>query len=257
MRIDVNAFVGEYPFRRIEGGDPAGLLAAMARVGIDQAWVSDVAAMYWKDPTEGNERLFELGQEHPALRPVPAVHPGLAHWSETLANAVRRRAPCVRVDATFYGVPLLGAEMAAVVARATDHGLPIMMAARLEDGRQRHPHDGTPDLGPAAIRGLIRSHPAVRLLITHADRDLIEQVHFGATPEESSRIWWDICWLWGPPMDDFDHLVRTVGADRFCFGSGMPLRIPESAVAKLELLRCSEADRARIDSGNAALLAFS
>ena len=257
MRIDVNAFVGEYPFRNIEGGDPAGLLAAMERVGIDQAWVSHVSAMYWKDPTEGNDRLYRIGREYPALRPVPAVHPGLAHWADCLARAAEAQVPCVRIDATFYGVQPHGTEMTAVVARAAEFGLPIMMAAKLEDGRQRHPHDATPDLGPAAVRGLIRSHPTVRLLVTHADRDFIEQVHFGATPEESSRIWWDICWLWGPPMDDFEHLVRSLGADRFCFGTGMPLRIPESAAAKLDLLRCSDTDRERIDGGNALGFAFS
>jgi predicted TIM-barrel fold metal-dependent hydrolase len=257
MRIDVNAFVGDYPFRKLEGTDPAGLLAAMDRVGIDQAWVSSLAAVFWKDPTEANEDLYRAAQAHPALRPVPAIHPGLAHWAEHLARAAGLKAPCVRVDATFYGVHPLGPEMAAVMTRATDLGLPVVMAAKLEDGRQRHPHDATPDLSAATVRGLIRTHPGLRLLITHADRDLIEQVHFGATPDESSRIWWDICWLWGPPMDDFDHLVHTLGAGRFCFGTGMPLRIPESAAAKLDLLRCSDADRDRIDGGNAAALGVS
>lgn len=257
MRIDVNAFVGEYPFRKLEATDPPCLLAAMDRVGIDQAWVSSLPAVFWKDPTEANEDLYRMAEIHPALRPVPAIHPGLAHWADHLARAAAAKAPCVRVDATFYGVHAHGPEMAAVIARAADLGLPIVMAAKLEDGRQHHPHDTTPDLSAATVRGLIRMHPKLRLLVTHADRDLIEQVHFGATPAESGRIWWDICWLWGPPMDDFDHLVHAVGAGRFCFGTGMPLRIPESAAAKLELLRCSDADRDGIDGGNAVDLGFS
>lgn len=250
MRIDVNAFLGHYPFRKIEGGSPALLLEAMKRTGIDQAWVSNLPAVFWRDPTEGNAMLYRVAESHPALRPVPAVHPGLANWGAVLEEAATR-APAVRADAIFLGLDPQGAEMAAVAARAAELGLPVMMAVRLEDGRQRHPHDGFPDLSPAAVRGLLRRAPAVRLIVTHADRDFIEQVHFGSTPEESARVLWDICWLWGPPMDDLDHLVATIGATRFCFGTGMPLRIAESSAAKIELLRCSATERAAIEAGSA------
>ena len=39
MRVDVNAFVGAYPFRRVRGTSPEALLAAMDRTGLDEAWV--------------------------------------------------------------------------------------------------------------------------------------------------------------------------------------------------------------------------
>ncbi len=250
MRIDVNAFLGHYPFRKVDGGSPAMLLEAMKRTGIDQAWVSNLSSIYWRDPTEGNAMLYRVAEQHPALRPVPAVHPALANWGAGLEEAATR-APAIRVDSAVLGINPLGAEMGAVVSRAAGLGVPIMMAVKLEDGRQRHPHDSIPDLSPAAVRGLLRADAKVRLIVTHADRDFIEQVHFGSTPSESARVLWDICWLWGPPMDDIDHLVSTIGANQFCFGTGMPLRIPESSVAKFDLLRCSNEERLAIGSANA------
>jgi predicted TIM-barrel fold metal-dependent hydrolase len=42
-----------------------------------------------------------------------------------------------------------------------------------------------------------------------------------------------------------------MGVERFVFGTGQPLRIPENAVAKLDLLDLSSAARAAIESGNA------
>jgi predicted TIM-barrel fold metal-dependent hydrolase len=158
----------------------------------------------------------------------------------------------VRVDPTFYGLDPIGAEMVGLVGAAAARGLPLLLAVRLEDGRQRHPNDGAPELAPWAVRRLIRTDPDARLIVTHADRELIEQVHWGATPQESARILWDICWIWGPPEDHLEHLIRTVGLERFCFGTGMPLRIPESSVVKLDLLDCPPADRAAIESGNLA-----
>ncbi|MHB1327365.1 MAG: amidohydrolase family protein [Gemmatimonadales bacterium] len=251
MRIDVNAFVGHYPFRRLEGGAPEQLLLAMDRVASDEAWIGNLAAVFWRDPTEGNETLYRIAAAHQRLKPVPAVHPGLEGWRDALAEAADRGAPAVRVDPLFYGVSPLGAHMAALASEAGRLDLPVVMAVKLEDSRQRHPNDGSADLTAAMIRGLLRSDDRARFIVTHADRDCIEQVHYGSTPEEAERVLWDLCWLWGPPQDDLEHLVRTVGAARFCFGTGMPLRIPESSVAKLELLDLSPEMRHAIEGGNA------
>ena len=90
----------------------------------------------------------------------------------------------------------------------------------------------------------------MRLVVTHADRELIEQVHFGSTPEESSRILWDISWIWGPPEDHLELLLQTVGPDRFTFGTGMPLRLPETSIAKLDLLNLDADARSAITAGN-------
>ena len=54
MIVDVAAFVGEYAFRRLPGGDPASLAAEMAADGTTEAWVSHLGAVLWRDPTEGN-----------------------------------------------------------------------------------------------------------------------------------------------------------------------------------------------------------
>ncbi|HEY9442007.1 MAG TPA: amidohydrolase family protein, partial [Gemmatimonadales bacterium] len=107
----------------------------------------------------------------------------------------------------------------------------------------------------AAVRTLVRSHPELRLIVTHADRPFIEEVHFGSTPTEAARIWWDICWIWGPPEDHLQTLLATIGAARFLFGTGQPLRIPENGVAKLDLLDLSAEDRNAIEAGNAAAAA--
>jgi uncharacterized protein len=250
MRIDVNAFLGRYPFRPAPGGSPQALIEAMDRTGIAEAWVSNLAAIFWRDPTEGNAVLYQAADYQRRFRPVPAIHPALANWHDVLAEAVERRAPCVRADPTFYALQPDGGEMGALAAACGEAGIPLLMTVRLEDGRQRHPNDAGPELPASAVRALLRAAPEVRLLVTHADRDFIEQVHFGSTPSEAERILWDICWIWGPPEDHLELLLRTVGTERFTFGTGMPLRIPENSVAKLDLLDLTPEQRGAIESGN-------
>ncbi len=255
MRVDVNAFLGAYPFRRVPGTSPGALLAAMDRVRIDEAWVTHLPGIFWRDPTEGNAWLLGVAKDMPRLRPVPAVHPGLADWPDVVRAAADARAPAVRADPTFYGIDPAGPAMRALATACAEADLPLALAVRLEDGRQRHPHDAAPELPAAAVRALVRSHARLRLLVTHADRPFVEEVHFGSTPAEAARIWWDICWIWGPPEDHLETLFGTVGAGRFVLGTGQPLRIPENADAKLDLLDLSTDDRAAVESGNARALA--
>ena len=72
--------------------------------------------------------------------------------------------------------------------------------------------------------------------MTAAGRDMIEEVHWGLTPNEQSLLWWDISWIWGPPEDHLAHLFRTIGSERFVFGTAWPLRLAQTPRANLALL---------------------
>ena len=251
MRTDVNLFVGAYPWRRVPGTSPDAVLRAMDRVGIERAWVTHLPGLFWRDPAEGNNWLYEIGGREARFRPVPAVHPGLPRWESDLRAAVGARAPAIRCDPTLFALDPGGPEMRALVAACGEAGVPVLTAVRLEDGRQRHPHDRAPELPAAAVRTLVRSHSRARFVVTHADRGFIQDVHFGSTPEEAARIWWDISCVWGPPEDHLEMLLATIGPDRFVFGSGLPLRIPDNALAKVDLLDLEPAARAGIEHRNA------
>lgn len=255
MTVDVSAFLGPYPWRDVPDTGVESLVAGLERDGVTEAWVSSLAAIFWRDPTAGNAALAEAASAHRSLRPVFAVQPEMAHRDRALHGAYDAAAPAVRCDPAFYGVDPVGADMRRLVAACGEAGLPLVLTVKLEDGRQRHPNDTAPDLTAAAVRALVRADDRVRLLVAHADRAFIEEVHFGSTPEESARIWWDIGWIWGPPEDHLALLLSTMGAERFVFGTARPLRLPESAFARLDLLETDDATRAAILHGNARRLA--
>ena len=116
-------------------------------------------------------------------------------------------------------------------------GLVLHLTVRFEDLRQRHHLDTAGDLTAAVVRQLARLPGSrCRLVVAGAGRELLEEIHWGLTPDEQSRVWYDWHWIWGPPEDHFAHLVRTVGAERLTWSSWWPLRLIQQARALVDLL---------------------
>src|SRR4026208_850302 len=78
--------------------------------------------------------------------------------------------------------------------------------------------------------------PGGRIAACAAGRAMIEEIHWGLTPVERELVWYDTSWIWGPPEDDFAHLVRTIRAGRLVYGTGWPLRLSQVTRANLSLL---------------------
>lgn len=251
MTVDVSAFIGPYPFRHVEHTGPEDLLLAMDRVGTERAWVGHLGSILYRDPAPANAALVAALRPYAdRLLPVPTVHPGLPDVARDLDRARDVGAPAVRVYPNWQGLDPAGDAMCALAAAAAARALPLVLTVRFEDARQRHPLDVAPDLPAAAVRLLARTHPDLRLLVTHADRSFVEEVHFGLTPEEARRVLWDFSWIWGPPEDHLRLLLRTVGVERFTLGTGMPLRLPEAAFAKLELAALDASVASALVAGN-------
>jgi predicted TIM-barrel fold metal-dependent hydrolase len=236
-RTDHNALIGPYPFRHLPDPSAARLLADMDRLSIGAAWVGHLPSIWYRDVAAGNDELFRLLASHrDRLLPVPAVNPSYPDWEREIARARREGAGAVRTYPSHFDVPCAGAAMAELAAACAEAGLVLTLMVRLEDGRQRHRLDVAHDLIGADVRAVVRSHPRVQVLVTCGDRALVEEVHFGSTAEEAARVRYDVSWIWGPPEDHLALLMRTVGRERFVFGSHFPLRLPENAVAKMDLL---------------------
>lgn len=237
QRVDVHTFIGPYPWRHLPHPDPDALVRVLDREGVETAWVGHLPSAFYRDPAHGNSALYQaLAPWRDRLRPAPAVRPDWPGWPRALARAVEEGAVAVRAWPVHWGLGPGSSALDELAAACASHRLPLVLTVRFEDSRQRHPLDVAGDLTAAHIRALARSRHDVRLVVTAAGRSLIEEVHWGLSPAERVWVWWDISWIWGPPEDDLAHLLRTVGADRFLYGSGWPLRLAQGPRANLALL---------------------
>jgi hypothetical protein len=233
----LNTFIGAYPFRYVPHPDPATLVRVLDREGIDDAWVGHLPSAFYRDPTLGNAELFAaLAPFSERLKPVPVIRPDWPRWQRSLQSARDAGAPAIRAYPPQWGLGDHDPRMRDLAIAAAEQGMAVVLTVRFEDLRQRHPMDVAGDLSAAAIRALARAGDAVRLVVTAAGRDMIEEVHWGLTTAEQARVYWDISWIWGPPEDHLAKLLRAIGPERFVFGTQWPLRLTQNPRANLDLL---------------------
>jgi hypothetical protein len=235
--IDVNALIGPYPFRYVPHPDPDVLVRVLERERLDGAWVGHLPSAFYRDPSAGNAQLYTAVAPHaPVLRPVPTIRPDWPRWDRALRAAVDAGAPAVRVYPTIWEMGPHDACLSEFAIACGESRVALLLTVRFEDLRQRHPLDRAGDLSAAAIRTLARAGDAVRLVVSAAGRELIEEVHWGLTPAEQQRVVWDISWIWGPPEDHLAKLFDTIGPGRFVYGTHWPLRLTQNPRANLALL---------------------
>lgn len=235
--VDPSVFVGAYPFRDVPHPEPEFLLRVMEREGIAHAWVGHLSAPFERETARCNAELLALLAPHRALlSPAPAINPAVVGWERELAAAIDAGAPAIRTYPPHWGLTPEHIGLHDLALAAGERNCPLVLTVRFEDLRQRDARDTAGDLIPQVVRTLARLGPAVRLIVCAAGKDFIEEVHWGLTPAEQQRVTWDISWIWGPPEDHLAKLFRTLGSQRFVFGSAWPLRLVQSPVANLELL---------------------
>jgi hypothetical protein len=235
--IDVNTLIGPYPFRFVPHPDPEVLVRVLDREALTSAWVGHLPSVFYRDVNAGNAQLYTALTAHtPRLRPVPTIRPDWPDWHRALQTAVDAGAAAVRAYPAHWQLGPGDPRMAELAAACGERKLPLLLTMRFEDLRQRHHLDVAGDLQAAAVRSLARVGQEVRLIVTAASREFIEEVHWGLTPEEQSRVVWDFSWVWGPPEDHLAKLFRSVGSRRFVFGTHWPLRLSQNPRANLDLL---------------------
>lgn len=237
ITLDVNTFIGGYPFRHVPHPDPDILVRVLEREGVASAWTGHLPTAWHRDPMHGNEILFEaLAPWSGKLHPVPAVRPDWPGWERTFRDLIDRGVPAIRAYPSQWRLGPDDPSMRRLASACGAAKVTLVLTTRFEDLRQRHWMDSAPDLSGPVVRALARVPDAGSILVTAAGRSLIEEVHWGLTSEERERVSWDISWIWGPPENELAHLFRTIGAARFTYGTQWPLRLVQGPRANLELL---------------------
>ena len=88
MLIDINTYIGHWPFRPLRGNTLESLLKRMDGFGVDKSIVGNINGIFYKDCHNSNEELYEsMNKDRDFWNrfiPFATMNPMLPWWRDSL-----------------------------------------------------------------------------------------------------------------------------------------------------------------------------
>jgi predicted TIM-barrel fold metal-dependent hydrolase len=249
MVFDCNAFLGEWPFRRLAYNTADGLLRLMDKGGVRKAAVSSLFALFYKDCAVANRHLQEELRGHEdRLIPVGTVNPAFPGWEDDLKecrDSLGARA--IKLFPAYHNYRFNGPVCAEAISRITHHGLPVIISHMFEDPRVHHwlLNIRTPE--PQEVADLLKQFPKARIVLASATFAVATGL-LKLAPE--SRFCVETSKIEGPVMC-IQRLGGAFGAERVLLGTAAPFMNPAGALLAAQQPEISPEAKAAILAGNA------
>jgi predicted TIM-barrel fold metal-dependent hydrolase len=256
MILDINAYLGHWPFRRLRYNTSESLMKLMEKAKIDLAVVSSASSVLYRNCQEGNLELHEeiMGHED-RLITFACINPNYAGWREDLQYCVDEiGVKGLRLHPNYHDYDLSGENATALIQEANKRGLPISVTLRMEDERQSHWLVKVLGVPVHQIIEAINRSPEATFILTYIHFQEAEQIINACPKRKNFFIETTSHYLLGDYPNHLQTLIDKIGVNRILFGSGMPLKYPQASLLKVEHLQVSGEDKEKILGKNAAKL---
>lgn len=251
--IDCNANLGDWSFRRMTYNTPEELIERLARVNIDQAWVTSLDAVMLKDVSAANAPLAEAVADHDALTPVGTVNPEWPAWEGDVAECAELGFAGVRVNPNYQGWLLTDPVLDDLLAAAADLGLFMEITVRMTDERHHHPLVMVPPVAPGGILEACGDHPDATIVIVNAKNAEINGVSRDAAGPLPPNLFFEMSHV--ESVGGVREIADAIGIEHLLFGTHAPYFYPESATLKVfEECDFSDEELQALTHGNAEAL---
>jgi predicted TIM-barrel fold metal-dependent hydrolase len=253
MTVDVNVYLGRWPFRRLKGDEPAEQVAKLKDKDVQTAWAGSFDAVLHRDLAAVNARLADDCARHGKGRLLPfgAVNPLMPFWEEDLRRChEKHHMPGLRLYPAWHGYGLDRPSFAALLKAASERDMVVQLVLKLEDERTVNPVLRLQPLDPTPLVEIVAAMPRLRLvLLNHVG--VVNPVLLRKLTD-AGQVYADIATVEG--LGGVAKLLQTVPAARLLFGSHYPFFYLESAVLKLREAGLEPAQERAIRSDNAQRL---
>ena len=255
MVIDLNAYLGHWPFRQLRFNTADKLLTLMDEKGIDRAVVSSASAIFYKNSQAGNEQLAEdIHQHRDRFIPFAVINPTYADWEYDLHVCIEEfGAKGLRLYPNYHNYRLSDSSCHELIKAASEHGLLLSIPIRVTDRRQRHWLVDIPDVLLEDVIQLVKAHPDAHFILLNGIgyvNSLLGRQNGNLPP----NYFIEISRLSAVLQSEIRQLLDSLGSDRIVFGTGMPFCYPDPALVKLEVLEATKEEQEAIRWKNAARL---
>jgi hypothetical protein len=267
MLLDINAYVGHWPFKQLQYNTCRKLLERMNKYSIDISVISNLNGIFYKNTQSANEELFDELQSDKNFRdrfiPFAIINPIYGGWRDDLESCTgKMKMKGVRVFPQYHDYEITDPSFVELVKLARNKGLPVAIDIRMVDSRQRSWMD-IPVFVPGEktdiiykewqlknIIPIIKEVPDAKYIIVNVANGLrLSDEELELVKKTDMLI--DTS---GRSMSDLADLIKKFGKEKFAFGSHAPILDYLSGRLRIEYMNDTEADettKEMLRSGNA------
>lgn len=264
MLIDINAYVGHWPFQQFRYNTCAKLLERMNKFGVNISVVSNLNGVFYKNTQSANEELYDEIRSDKRFSdrfiPFAVINPKYAGWREDLDLCINKMGmKGVRVYPKYHNYKITDPSLAELVKYSRDRDLPVAFNVRMADSRGTSWLDipfiygsPVPEWTLKDIVPIVKAVPDAKFLVCNVSMfNFTEMSRDDAEVYKNSNTLFDTS---GRAIKIISEYFDLVGKDKFAFGTHSPILDYLTGLLRIESLRDSEVDTATkelLRSGNA------
>jgi len=246
--IDINAYVGNWPFKQMAYTTCEALLKKMNQFGVDKAVVANMSGIFYKNCQTANESLFEEIKSNNSfverLIPFAIINPSYPGWRSDFDKCIKAGVKGLRIYPQYHDYNLRNAACIELVKMARDHELVVGLTVRMVDSRQKSWMDldqvaGTakPEQGLVDLLSIIKEVPDAKYFILN----LANGYQLKNEDYELLMISKVLLDTSGRSLTNMAQAIAFYGVDKFAFGTHAPVLDYLTGMLRIESLRDGEA----------------
>ncbi len=258
MLIDINARIGQWPYKKVRYNTCKTLLERMNRFGVERSVISSFNGIFYKNTQAANEDLYNEIRSQKEFQhkfiPLAVINPSYANWERDLDTCRKKwgmKGVCLYPN--YHDYDIKEAFVAEIVKAATQLDMVVSLTVRMLDSRQNSWLDPGREETLKDFIPLIAQNPGARFIIGNVANTGSLTADDIATLKKADLLM-DTS---GRVFNGFKGWLDRYGAGKFAFGSHAPLLDYISGRLRFELLNSneiSEQDLRKIRGENAMRL---
>lgn len=243
MLIDINAYVGNWPFKQLKYNTCEALLQRMNQYGVDTSVISNLNGIFYKNTQRANEELHNEIKSSRRFNnrflPFAVINPIYAGWKDDLVTCTEKFGMIgVRMYPKYHDYTLNDPQCIELVKTARDRGLPVGISLRMVDARQRSWMDIENEWELKDIIPLVKEVPDARYMILNVANSM-KLTDEEVNDVKKANMVLDTS---GRSLTNLGEMLEKFGKDKFAFGTHTPILDYLTGLLRIEALREKEAD---------------
>ena len=264
MFIDINAYVGHWPFRNLKYNTLEGLDKLAREYGVTHMVVANLNGFFYKDANEANLELLEELEGYKGeteFLPLAIVNPAYPAWEADAREMIKQGFAGFEIAPLYHGYSLAPEILLdtyvpthralQVLDLAEELDVPVRICAGIENFRGRSPYDTYANIKGEDCFALLSKNKNVHVFVTSFSPTAAGE-HFSKLLKERENTYFDL--TQGAPLFSRNYVIKlleNITNKQLCFGSLSPFCYMSAELIKMEYISEFDSETMKVNSARA------